>query len=35
MSAEAFLSSVVEIGIGLAGFAGIIAAVRQRLDVSR
>lgn len=30
MSAEAFLSSVVEIGIGLAGFAGIIAAVRQR-----
>ncbi len=30
MSAESFLSSVVEIGIGLAGFAGIIAAVRQR-----
>ena len=30
MSAEAFLSSVVEIGIGMAGFAGIIAAVRQR-----
>lgn len=33
MSAEAFLSSVVEIGIGMAGFAGIIAAIRQR-DVS-
>ena len=33
MSGESFLSGVVEIGIGLAGFAGIIAAVRQR-DVS-
>lgn len=33
MSAETFFSSVVEIGIGIAGFAGIIAAVRQR-DVS-
>ncbi len=33
MSAEPFLSSVIEIGIGMAGFAGIIAAIRQR-DVS-
>jgi hypothetical protein len=30
MSAEPFLSSVIEIGIGMAGFAGIIAAIRQR-----
>ena len=32
MNAESFLSSIVEIGIGIAGFAGIIAAIRsQRL----
>ena len=30
MTAESFLSSTVEIAIGLAGFAGIIAALRQR-----
>jgi uncharacterized membrane protein YhaH (DUF805 family) len=30
MSAESFLSSAVEIAVGLAGFAGIIAAIRQR-----
>jgi len=29
MSVEAFLSSVVEVAIGVAGFAGIIATVRQ------
>jgi hypothetical protein len=29
VSAEAFLTSIVEVAIGLAGFAGIIAAVRQ------
>jgi len=29
VSAEAFLSSIVEVAVGLAGFAGIIAAVRQ------
>ena len=29
VSAEAFLSSIVEAAIGIAGFAGIIAAVRQ------
>ena len=30
MSTESFLSSVVEIAVGLGGFAGIIAAIRQR-----
>ncbi len=29
MSAESFLSSVVEVAIGIGGFAGIIAAIRQ------
>ena len=29
MSAESVLSSIVEVAIGIAGFAGIIAAVRQ------
>jgi len=29
VSAEDFLSSIVEAGVGLAGFAGIIAALRQ------
>jgi len=30
MNSESFLSSIVEVAIGLAGFAGIIAAIRQR-----
>ena len=30
MSAESFLSSIVEVAVGIAGFAGIIAAIRQR-----
>jgi len=29
VSAEAFLSSVIEVAVGIAGFAGIIATVRQ------
>lgn len=34
MSAESFLSSAVEAAIGMAGFAGIVAAIRQR-DITR
>jgi Ca2+/H+ antiporter len=34
VSAESFLSSVVEVAIGMAGFAGIVAAIRQR-DITR
>jgi hypothetical protein len=34
LSAELFLSSVVEVAIGMAGFAGIVAAIRQR-DIAR
>jgi hypothetical protein len=34
VSAESFLSSVVEVAIGMGGFAGIVAAIRQR-DISR
>lgn len=34
MSAESFLSSAVEAAIGMAGFAGIVAAIRHR-DLSR
>ena len=30
MNAAAFLSAVVDIAIGIAGFAGIVAAIRQR-----
>jgi len=30
MSAEFFLSSIIEAAVGIAGFAGIIAAIRQR-----
>lgn len=30
LSADSFLSSVVEVAIGMAGFAGIVAAIRQR-----
>lgn len=30
MSTESFLSSTIEIAIGIGGFAGIIAAIRQR-----
>ena len=30
MSVEAILSSMIEVAVGVAGFAGIIAAVRQR-----
>lgn len=30
MDAASFLSSVIEIAVGVAGFAGIVAAVRQR-----
>jgi hypothetical protein len=30
MSAESFLSSSIEIAIGMAGFAGIVAAIRHR-----
>ncbi|MCP5181700.1 MAG: hypothetical protein H6993_08810 [Pseudomonadales bacterium] len=30
MDAGSFLSSVVEVAIGIAGFAGIVAAIRQR-----
>jgi hypothetical protein len=29
VTAEAFLSSIIEVAIGIAGFAGIIAAIRQ------
>ena len=34
MSAESFLSAVVEIAIAIAGFAGIVAAIRHR-DIDR
>ncbi|MDA1075902.1 MAG: hypothetical protein O3A63_14225 [Proteobacteria bacterium] len=30
MNAESYLSSVIEVAIGIAGFAGIVAAIRQR-----
>ena len=30
MSTESFLSSTIEIAVGISGFAGIIAAIRQR-----
>lgn len=30
MDAASFLSSVIEIAVGIAGFAGIVAAIRQR-----
>jgi hypothetical protein len=30
MGAESFLSAVVDVAIGIAGFAGIVAAIRQR-----
>ena len=30
MSTESFLSSIIEISIAIAGFAGIVAAIRHR-----